>query len=158
MKNVPFSRALGPPPLIELAVDFLRALSIFLSLYVLWHNEILLSLVFFSVFLALAMARDALPRSSMTRYIDEDKCREVCIKYDLTELGFMPVKPVGMLPERYDPWEEIMRELPSLNKSGQIRERIEAMPCLDLKSIEGDEVLTFCQQPFPSTLVVYPAG
>ena len=40
--------------------------------------------------------------------------------------------------------EEIMRELPSLNKSGQIRERIEAMPCLDLKSIEGDEVLTFC--------------
>jgi len=130
---------------IEKAIACLRILSLIHSAYVLViHKELQLSIVFFSVFFALAMARGALPVSSMTRYINEDKCEAVRRKYGLTSLGFLPLKPVGILPEEFDAWEKIMRELPELNRTAKIRERIDVMPCLELTSIGNDEVSIKC--------------
>jgi len=96
-------------------------------------------MLFCAVAVAIMMSRTSMPSSSMALLIDDEKCEEVRRTYGLTKLGFLPPKPAVRLPEAYTAWEEIILQLPELNKTGRIREVIDEMPCLDLTLLKDDE-------------------
>jgi indoleamine 2,3-dioxygenase len=57
--------------------------------------------------------------------------------YDVhPERGFLPAgDPITRLPTEYDPWEELLQQLPALLAVGRVRPRIERLPLLDTKHL-----------------------
>ena len=62
-------------------------------------------------------------------------------KYYISSNGFLPTGlPLQKLPSiYYAPWENLAADLPNLIKTGQIRDRIDALPTLSTKLLENEE-------------------
>eukprot|EP00794_Sanderia_malayensis_P019463 gene19463-21386_t len=62
-------------------------------------------------------------------------------KYGVSELGFLPSSCLQRLPKYYNTWEEIVDELPNINKQGRIHEVIDKMPLLSCQELRSEEML-----------------
>lgn len=53
--------------------------------------------------------------------------------YGISHNGFLPGEdPLSRLPRAYyEPWEDIVHELPDLLQAGQLRQRVDDLPILD---------------------------
>lgn len=65
---------------------------------------------------------------------------EALSSYGISKNGFLPAEaPLSRLPhDYYQPWENIMKDLPVLIEEQQIRQRIDELPTLDT-SLLGSE-------------------
>ena len=56
----------------------------------------------------------------------------MCAAYSIDESsGFAPPRCLARLPPVFSAWEDIVAELPALNRSGDLRAAVEGMPLLD---------------------------
>lgn len=60
--------------------------------------------------------------------------------YGISENGFLPAeRPLLRLPSAYyQPWEEMIEELPQLLKTGELRRRVDELPVLDASHLESE--------------------
>lgn len=61
-----------------------------------------------------------------------DQIQLILSKYDISENGFLPKKPVPKLTGVFEQWEQIVTQLPELNKNKTTREAIDALDDLGL--------------------------
>ncbi len=52
-------------------------------------------------------------------------------EYSLSNLGFLPAKPLKTLGSKYEEWEKIVANLPELNSGKKIRDAVNNMPLFD---------------------------
>jgi indoleamine 2,3-dioxygenase len=56
------------------------------------------------------------------------------------ERGFLPAKdPLTILPKIYEPWEDLVREIPALLAAGRVRRAVETLPPLDVADLVTPE-------------------
>ena len=72
---------------------------------------------------------------------DNNQLRNICQKYGLTKNGFLPVNCLERLPKKFDQWERIVSELPTLNRDGKLKKTVFNMELIDCKDLKEEEML-----------------